>query len=97
MSQGSESKPKASSSSAAAGCSGQQEASMAARMAANRLQYPCNGCGVLGHWKRDDQCKPADVAKYIKKKMAEQAKRDEEEEEGEDTGTNIYSDYLLYD
>jgi hypothetical protein len=37
------------------------------------------------------------VAKYIKKKMAEQAKRDEEEEEGEDTGTNIYSDYLLYD
>jgi hypothetical protein len=29
--------------------------------------------------------------------MAEQAKRDEEEEEGEDTGTNIYSDYLLYD
>ena len=70
---------------------------MAARMAANRLQYPCNGCGVLGHWKRDDQCKPADVAKYIKKKMAEQAKRDEEEEEGEDTGKNIYSDYLLYD
>jgi len=96
MSSGSESKPKASSSSAAAGSSGQQEASMAARMAANRLQYPCNGCGVLGHWKRDDQCKPADVAKYIKKKMAEQAKRDEEEEEGEDTGTNIYSDYLLY-
>jgi hypothetical protein len=96
MSQGSESKPKASSSSAAAGCSGQQETSMAARMAANRLQYPCNSCGVLGHWKRDDQCKPADVAKYIKKKMAEQAKRDEEEEEGEDTGTDIYSDYLLY-
>jgi hypothetical protein len=97
MSQGSEGQPKASSSSAAAWFSGQQETSMAARMAANRLQYPCTGCGVLGHWKRDDQCKPADVAKYIKKKMAEQAKRDEKEEEGEDTGTNIYSDYILYD
>jgi hypothetical protein len=96
MSQGSEGKPKAGRSSAAAVCSSQQDTSMAARMAANRLQYPCNRCGVLGHWKRDDQCKPADVAKYIKKKMAEQAKRDDEEEEGEDTGTNIYSDYLLF-
>jgi hypothetical protein len=52
MSQGSESKPKANISSAAAGCSGQQETSMAARMAANRLQYPCNRCGVLGRWRR---------------------------------------------
>jgi hypothetical protein len=95
MSQGSEGKPKASSSSAAPGRSSQQDTSMVARMAANRLQYPCNGCGVLGHWKRDDQCKPADVAKYIKKKMAEQAKRDEEEEEGEDTG-RIYIRTIYY-
>jgi predicted ATP-dependent serine protease len=58
-------------------------------MAANRLQYPCNGCGVLGHRKWDGECNPADVSKYIKSKMEEQAKKDEEEE-GEDTGMNIY-------
>jgi hypothetical protein len=75
--------------SAAAGSSGVQDGNYAARMAANRLQYPCNGCGVLGHWKRDGECNPADVAKYIKRKMEEQAKKDEDEE-GEDTGMNIY-------
>ena len=36
---------------------------------------------MLGHWKRDGECNPADVAKYIKRKMEEQAKKDEDEEE----------------
>ena len=81
--------------SAAAGSSGVQDGNYAARMAANRLQYPCNGCGVLGHWKRDGECNPADVAKYIKRKMEEQAKKDDEEE-GEDTGMNIYLAEYFY-
>ncbi len=72
------------------GPSGQQDAGYAARMAAGRLQYPCHGCGVHGHWKKDGKCNPADVAAYIKKKMADQAKKDAEEEEGEDSGKNIY-------
>jgi hypothetical protein len=52
-------------------------------------QYPCNGCGVLGHWKRDGECSPADDTKYIKRKMEEQAKKDDEEE-GAGAGMNIY-------
>jgi poly(3-hydroxybutyrate) depolymerase len=56
-------------------------------MAANRLQYPCNGCGVLGHWKRDGECNPKDVAAYIKKKMEEQSKRDTEEDDDNESGT----------
>jgi hypothetical protein len=59
-------------------------------MAAGRLQYPCHGCGVHGHWKKDGECNPADVAAYMKKKMADQAKKDAEEEEAEDSGKNIY-------
>jgi hypothetical protein len=58
-------------------------------MAAGRLQYPCHGCGVHGHWKKDGECNPADVAAFMKKKMAEQAKKDAEEEEAEDSGMNI--------
>jgi hypothetical protein len=73
-----------------AGSSGQQDAGYAARMAAGRLQYPCHGCGVHGHWKKDGECNPADVAAYMKKKMADQAKKDAEEEEAEDSGKNIY-------
>jgi hypothetical protein len=75
--------------SAAAGSSGVQDENYAARMAANGLQYPCNRCGVLGHWKLDGECNPTDVAKYIKCKMEEQAKKDEDEE-SEDTDMNIY-------
>jgi hypothetical protein len=59
-------------------------------MAAGSLQYPCHGCGVHGHWKKDGECNPADVAAYMKKKMADQAKKDAEEEEAEDSGKNIY-------
>jgi hypothetical protein len=73
-----------------AGPSGQQDAGYPARMAASRLQYPCHGCGVHGHWKKDGECNPADVAAYMKKKMADQAKKDAEEEEAEDSGKNIY-------
>ena len=73
--------------SAAAGSSGQQDPGYAARMAANGLQYPCNGCGVLGHWKRDGECNPKDVAAYIKKKMEEQSKRDTEEDDDNESGT----------
>jgi hypothetical protein len=82
-----------------AGTSGQQDAGYAARMAASRLQYPCHGCGVHGHWKKDGECNPADVAAYMKKKMADQAKKDAEEEEAEDSGKNIYwlsSPHMLY-
>jgi hypothetical protein len=69
------------------GGGGQQDSGYAARMTANRLQYPCNGCGVLGHWKRDGECNPKDVAAYIKKKMEEQSKRDAEEDDDNEPGT----------
>jgi hypothetical protein len=82
-----------------AGPSGQQDAGYAARMAAGRLQYPCHGCGVHGHWKKDGECNPADVAAYMKKKMADQAKKDAEEEEAGDSGKNTYwlsSPHMFY-
>jgi hypothetical protein len=68
----------------AAGTSGQQSGDYAARIALARVQYPCHNCGVMGHWKKDNQCKPADVAAHIRKRMAEQAEADRED--GEDTG-----------
>jgi hypothetical protein len=43
----------------------------------------------MGHWKKDNQCKPADVAAHIRKRMAEQAEADRED--GEDTGMNLYT------
>jgi hypothetical protein len=78
----------------AASGSGQHDAGYAARMAGGHLQYPCHGCGVHGHWKKDGECNPADVAAFMKKKMAEQAKKDAEEEEAEDAGKDIY--WLFY-
>jgi hypothetical protein len=45
----------------------------AARMMAGKMIYPCHGCGVVGHWKKDGTCKPADIAAHIKKRMAEKA------------------------
>jgi hypothetical protein len=30
-----------------------------------RLRYPCDACGVKGHWKEDGQCKPEDIRKHI--------------------------------
>jgi len=74
---------------AAAGRSGQQDSGYAARMAAARIQYPCHGCGIHGHWKKDGQCKPVDVANYIKRRMAKQNKKETEDEE-EITGMTIY-------
>jgi hypothetical protein len=65
----------------------QQEGAYAARIAMARIQYPCHGCGLMGHWKKDGSCKPADVASYIKKKMAAQAKKDQEEDEEAEQGT----------
>jgi len=58
-------------------------------MAAARIQYPCHGCGIHGHWKKDGQCNPVDVANYIKRRMAEQNKKEAEDEE-EITGMTIY-------
>jgi hypothetical protein len=78
----------------AASGSSQHDAGYAARMAAGRLQYACHGCGMHGHWKKDGECNPADVAAFMKKKMAEQAKKDAEEEEAEDSGKDIY--WLFY-
>jgi hypothetical protein len=78
----------------AASGSSQHDAAYAARMAAGRIQYPCHGCGVHGHWKKDGECNPADVAAFMKKKMAEQAKKDAEEEEAEDSGKDTY--WLLF-
>jgi hypothetical protein len=72
-----------------AGPSGQQAGDYAARIALARVQYPCHNCGVMGHWKKDNQCKPADVAAHIRKRMAEQAEADRED--GEDTGMNLYT------
>lgn len=51
----------------------------AARMAAGKMVYPCHGCGVVGHWKKDGDCKPADIAAHIKKKMEERKKLEAEE------------------
>jgi hypothetical protein len=78
----------------AASGSNQHDAAYVARMAAGRIQYPCHGCGVHGHWKKDGECNPADVAAFMKKKMAEQAKKDAEEEEAEDSGKDTY--WLLF-
>jgi hypothetical protein len=86
--QGKQGGPKRGPATATSG-SAQHDAGYAARMAAGRLQYPCHGCGVHGHWKKDGECNPADVAAFMKKKMAEQAKKDAEEEEAEDSGMNI--------
>ncbi len=72
-----------------AGPSGQQAGDYAARIALARVQYPCHNCGVMGHWNKDNQCKPADVAAHIRKRMAEQAEADREDRE--DTGMNLYT------
>jgi len=69
---------------AAASSSGSQQSSAVdynVRMAVARMSYPCNCCGVMGHWKKDGQCKPADVAAYIQKRMAEQSQREQADEE----------------
>jgi len=69
---------------AAAAVSGGQDGAYAARMAAGRLQYPCNTCGQFGHWKKDRECNAKDVAAYIKRRM-EQNRKDEVED-AEETG-----------
>jgi hypothetical protein len=47
----------------------------AARLAMGRIQYHCHQCGIMGHWKKDGQCKAADIATHLQKHMAEQAER----------------------
>jgi hypothetical protein len=69
--------------------SGQQPAQdngYAAKIALARIQYPCHGCGVMGHWKKDGMCKAADVAAHIKRRMAEQDRDDKEDEGDESSG-----------
>jgi hypothetical protein len=70
----------------------QQSADYAARQVAGRLSYPCHGCGVVGHWKKDGTCNPADVAAFIKKKMAakaEAAAGSSKQADGSDSGIDI--------
>ena len=57
----------------------------AARLAMARIQYPCHQCGIMGHWKKDGQCKAADIAAHLQKRMAEQAEREAEEDENSGT------------
>jgi len=64
-----------------------QDGGYAAKIALARIQYPCHACGVLGHWKKDGECKPADIAAHIKRRMAEQAAQ--ETEENDESGMNI--------
>jgi hypothetical protein len=71
------------------GPSGQQSSVYAARIALAFVQYHCHNCGVMGHWKKDNLCKPADVVAHIRKRMAEQVEADRED--GEDTGNNLYT------
>jgi hypothetical protein len=74
--------------SSGSGGSGQQSGAYAAKIAMARLQYPCHNCGIMGHWKKDGVCDPADVAAHIKRKMQEQKKK--EEEEDAEQGMYIY-------
>ncbi len=64
-----------------------QDGGYAAKIALARIQYPCHTCGVLGHWKKDGECKPADIAAHIKCRMAEQA--GQEAEDNDESGMNI--------
>jgi hypothetical protein len=57
-----------------------QDNGYAAKIALARIQYPCHGCGIMGHWKKDGMFKAADVAAHIKRRMAEQDRDDKEEE-----------------
>jgi hypothetical protein len=57
----------------------------AARLAMARIQYPCHQCGIMGHWKKDGQCKAADVPAHLQKRMAEQAEREAEKDENSGT------------
>ena len=63
-----------------------QDNGYAAKIALARIQYPCHGCGIMGHWKKDGLCKAADVAAHIKRRMAEQDREENETEEDENTG-----------
>jgi hypothetical protein len=36
--------------------------------------------GIMGHWKKDGMCKTADLATYIKRRMAELDRDDKEDE-----------------
>jgi hypothetical protein len=56
-----------------------------ARLAMARIQYPCHQCGIMGHWKKDGQCKASDIAAHLQKHMAEQAEREAEEDENSGT------------
>ena len=38
-------------------------------------RYPCDACGVVGHWKAEKQCRQADVVAHLKRLTAE-AERD---------------------
>jgi hypothetical protein len=71
------------------GPSGQQSSVYAARIALAFVQYHCHNCEVMGHWKKDNLCKPADVVAHIRKRIAEQVEADRED--GEDTGNNLYT------
>ncbi len=57
----------------------------AARLAMARIQYPCHQCGLMGHWKKDGQCKAVDITAHLQKRMSEQAEREAEEDENSGT------------
>jgi hypothetical protein len=57
----------------------------AARLAMAWIQYHCHQCVIMGHWKKDGQCKAADIATHLQKHMAEQAEREAEEDENSGT------------
>jgi hypothetical protein len=64
-----------------------QDGGYAAKIALARIQYPCHACGVLGHWKKERECKPTDIEAHIKRRIAEQA--GQEAEDNDESGMNI--------
>lgn len=36
-----------------------------AKMPRMDYTFPCDACGIMGHWKREGKCKPEDVAKKL--------------------------------
>jgi hypothetical protein len=56
-----------------------QDNGYAAKIALARIQYPCHGCGIMGHWKKDGMFKVADIAPHIKRRMAEEDREDKED------------------
>ena len=41
-----------------------------AAVADGRSIYPCNACNVLGHWRQDNKCRPADIQANLRRLAA---------------------------